>query len=501
MKDAFDQRGQALINADRAVPWRLYRCPHCLAEVSLHRGRVYAAHFRHRDASPQCPEYYPGFSGATGSAANAKREVDLPLWLSLQGRAWSLHVEVPEITAGEAVRFELDLLPTCMVILRRTDGQEGRIGAGDLWPGEGGNLLQVEPSVLDSALSAAGPWPPTVEKGRWHRNLGGMRAAGTVFGREKGGNFRRVDKGRPVFRGQEAVVVAMYPGTPPTAASPLRLDSVPADGGQWLAWQVTIPDEPSIQVDGWLKELSIEVRERAASTRVLTPPTCFEDGVAVFDTAQVLLVQVPRRATNLLAESGGHYAWVDNLRPDGALVEVGGALGAVQLRSDARQDRVEARLTPSPSVQPGGIPPLWQLGWGERQVLPHSSGTWDSRDIEITVRCDLAGVRFNARATAPGGAVPPLDRAHAPELQRWLRRATENADEVEVDAGALGSVRMVFAPAPPASAAGSDSSPGRADSRWQDAYQLAAERTTTAGVPHWRTATRTMIARRGGWRP
>lgn len=496
MFQAVDITASMLCDAHDAERTHRFRCPHCLLRVTPRIGDVRAAHFKHARPSSGCPEYYHGHNSGLQNRDVTTRERSLALWLSAMGNRWSLYIEVPEVAASETALFpDTEMLSACRTVLRRqSDGHEQSIAVSELWPGGGANMLLVPPSSVDATMYTQGPWPTGVDHDRWIRHLDALNVAGTVFGAEKGGDFRRCGGDRPLFRGQHAVVVRPHEIPPPQFLSAEALDPVQEAGTQWMAWRVTLPTEKNHRVERWFQALGVQIRARASTTRILTPASSYDEtNAAVFAAATPIVTRTPSTASCLLVECDTVMSTAE-VPQGGGYVQIAGARGMTQLRSDVPGDYVEMPVEWHDPVDPVALPGFWWLVWDGQKIQPHTVHSWDSRDIAVGVDCSLDGVRFDAQCDSPTVPVPSLRRARTSELQRWLEHAAATATVIEVDAGSLGSVRLEFSCR---TSSNSDEYPKVAHRRWQDMYALAGRQQVS--VPHWRTATRTMISRRDGW--
>lgn len=496
MFQAVDVTVSRLCEAHDAKRTHRFRCPHCLLEVTPRMGDVRAAHFKHTRPSSGCPEYYHGFSNDRQNGAARSRDQSLALWLSPMGNRWALYIEVPEVAESETSLFcDTEMLSSCLTVLRRqSDGLEQSIAVSELWPGGGTNTLLVAPSSVDATMHCQGPWPAGVDRDRWTRHLDALNVAWTVFGAEKGGDFRRYGGDRPLFWGQHTVVVRPQEIPPPQFLSAEALDPVKQAGTQWMAWRVALPAQKNDRVERWFQALGVQIRARTTTTRILTPASSYdESSVAVFTAATPIVTRTPSTASCLLVECDTAMATAE-VSPGGGYVQISGARGVTQLRSDVPGDYVEMPVEWHDSVDPVSLPGFWWLVWDGQKIHPHTVHSWYLRDIAVAVDCSLDGVRFDAQCDSPTVPVPSLRRARTSELQRWLEHAAEIATVIEVDAGSLGAVRLEFSCR---TSLHSDERPKVAHRRWHDMYALTGRQQVS--VPHWRTATRTMMSRRDGW--
>ncbi|AMY54754.1 hypothetical protein [Rhodococcoides fascians] len=432
MKTALDWYDETLVDAAHANLNHPFSCPQCLKDVTSARGEVNAAHFRHKDASPGCPDYHPGLgSSFWGGTADSRLE----LHLAVDGVRWNLYLKLSDLTEKELTLTSVAELRTRQVAILHQNGDISRVNGLSFWPGSGTSTVGVDPANQIRRVYTEGNWPPN--SGRWNQEVQQIPKAGAVFGQDLGGDYRKCTASRPLYLGKPAVLVSSSPAGPPESLKPQKLNQQ----NGFAAWKFVVTNKAVPTARRWLATMDILLTEARDPTVVVTPPTDYRnDETHVIHVDDSPIVSPSTVADVLVAESDGVLA---PLRLDlpGQLAQVTGGLGNIRLRT--RSGDVVNIERQSPWFDGHFDVPAWSLHKGAQVCRPYCTLEVHSiSNLKIAVTQHIP-LRFSAVVRYPDQFSSRVSHVGADGLNSWLQNIRADALFLEISAGSFGVLRII----------------------------------------------------------
>ncbi|MFC4604632.1 hypothetical protein [Rhodococcus kronopolitis] len=489
MFTAIDWASGLLVGAAQAHRGRFYRCPCCLGESFPRAGTSRTPHFAHKSSgvSIDCEDYHPSHGRLTSSFTGLlSRGATEYLFLDLKRSRWQMFVELDEIPFQESRGTAASLLLLNEIEMRRHGKAPQVFSLDQLWPGSARNLVTVEPSPHETRVNPTGQWPSSVDRARWQRVLPGIPSVGIVFVQYRGGSFRRYDPSMPVHWGHRIIVVGSKGSTPPQQMNPLPLEPVRTPEATWLAWVVDLPIMESPSAARWLTRFGIVAAPRQSRTQLLSPPISYtDDGAPLFLMNEPTVALPAAGAEFLVAESAGEVRGSNLPRTNRAMEQRLRAItarspGPVRIRTDKVGDTTTYEVAADLDIRPTPLNTQWSVEFSDQTISPFTTITAISRPESVVVESTVPDLRFTVRTlTATAGTQTARD-LKASAATRWLNEHSSSAQELEVDAGNLGFVRIRFSEPHPEVVRRRRAKPG-----WATAYELSVGRSGTEHRTHW----------------
>lgn len=431
MKTALDWYDETLVDAAHANLNHPFSCPQCLKDVTSARGAVNVAHFRHKDASPGCPDYHPGLGHSFWGATADSR---LELRIAVDEVCWNLYLKLSDLTEKELALTSVAELRSRQVALLHQNGDLSRINGLCLWPGSGTTTVAVDPANQVRRVFTEGIWPPKSD--RWNREAQMIPTTGAVFGQDLGGDYRMCTGGRPLHLGRTAVWVSSSSAGPPESLRPQKLNHQ----NGFTAWRLVVTAKALPAARQWLARMGIAVTDAREPTVVLTPPTYYRnDGAHVIHAEDSPIVAPSSVADVVVAEADGVFAAL-RIDAPGDLVRVAGGSGTIRIRT--RSGDVVHVERQSPWFNGTYDAPAWSLHNGTQVCKPYSAlevGEIGKLKINVTQHMPLqfsAFVRYLDRSSSR------MSRIGADGLNAWLQGIRADALFLEISAGSFGVLRV-----------------------------------------------------------
>lgn len=198
---------------------------------------------------------------------------------------WNLGIYIPELSTDLIAKVDSKSL-TGKLSLRVN---ENSLPVARLWPGKGGAIIDVEPSLKAYQFRLVGPWPkcniPNLPKD-FRLSTDGERflIAGQVA--------RRLHWAAPMELGSSYLALMRLPL--PEKGVPEDLQYVGSDSlrkSGWFLYSFSIPESNSETLPGWCSHLGFALQEKAWKLSLLSPPpTKYSDeGIAVINSPSVII--------------------------------------------------------------------------------------------------------------------------------------------------------------------------------------------------------------------
>lgn len=431
MKTALDWYDEALVDAAHANRNHPFSCPQCLKDVTSARGEVNAAHFRHKDASPGCPDYHPGLGNSFWSGTADTR---LELRIAVDEVRWNLYLKLSDLTEKELALTSVAELRTRQVAVQHQNGDISRMNGLCLWPGSGTTTVGVDPANQVRRVYTEGNWPPSSD--RWNREVQQIPNAGAVFGQDLGGDYRMCTAGRPLYLGRTAVWVSSLSAGPPGSLKPQKLNRQ----NGFTAWRFVVTTGAVPAARKWLARMDIAVTEARDPTVVFTPPTSYrEDGAHVIHADDSPIVAPSSVADVVVAEADGVFAALRIVAP-GQLARVAGGSGTIRIRT--RSGDVVHIERQSPWFDGKFDVPAWSLHNGAQVCQPYSTLEVDEiAKLNVTVLQHMP-LQFSALVRYSDRFCSRMFNIGADGLNAWLQDIRANALFLEISAGSFGVLRV-----------------------------------------------------------
>ncbi|MGW5108090.1 hypothetical protein [Nocardia sp. NPDC004123] len=433
MKHAIDWHFGSLVDAEVAEKSHPgFECPNCWKEVTLARGKINAAYFRHTDESPSCPDYHPGISSSQWTSQHDSR---FALRLAHADDKWTLYIKLPELRTTEIAQVTPQLLKGLAVALQHENGGDPTIVNGlELWPGSGRSTVTFNPANQILRAYPRGDWPG--DPMRWNHAVQNIPAMGAVFCQEMGGDYILCTASRPVYLGRSVVFLAQQPVSPPKWIMTRELES--HDG--FTAWHFVAPRDADSRYSQWLTSLGTTLAEICDPSTFLTPPIDYRnDETHVIRADDCAIIAPSSSAVAIVAESSQEFHLLKLSEP-GDFVRLSGSFRDARLRTRSGDQMHVTNL--AQSRQPFGHSRLWCITIGGRDHWPYSADNIDEiRAPELQVDTEIS-LRFVASVQYPSKPVKRLSHVNSEELRKWLKLVDSTACSLEVDAGSFGIIRI-----------------------------------------------------------
>ncbi|MET8429727.1 hypothetical protein [Nocardia sp. NPDC004860] len=441
MKHAMDWHLELLVDAEDAEKSHPgFECPNCWKEVTLARGKINAAYFRHADESPSCPDYHPGISSS--SQWTSQHDSRFALRLACTEDKWTLYLKLPELRDTEIAKVTPQSLKGLAVALQHENGDPTIVNGLELWPGSGRSTVTFNPAnpILRAYPQGDWPWDPM----RWNHAVQNIPAMGAVFCQEMGGDYILCTASRPVYLGRSVVFLARHPVSPPKWITTRRLES--HDG--FTAWHFAAPCDADSRYSRWLTSLGTALAEIHDLSTFLTPPIDYgNDETHVIQANDCAIIAPSSTAVAIVAESSQELLLLKLSEP-GDFVRLSGSFRDARLRTRSGDQMHVTKRDLAQPQQPFGRARLWCIMIGSRVHRPYSADDIDEiRAPELWVGTEIP-LRFVAKVQYPNKTVTRLSHVNAEELGKWLKLVDSTACSLEVDAGSFGIIRISSAKQP-----------------------------------------------------
>lgn len=438
MKHAIDWHSESLVDADVARKNHPFTCPHCWKVVTLAKGDINAAYFRHNDASPSCPDYHPGLGAS--SQWDTHQDTRFPLRLACADAKWTLYFKLPELQEEEIRSVEPRDLRALAVGLLHQNGDMTSINGLELWPGAGTSTVTVNPANQIRRTYTQGKWPRW-DVNRWNNTVQEIPAMGAIFSQDRGGDYVLCTASRPLYLGRSAVFVAQEPTSPPRWLRSSKLEN--HDG--FAAWHFVAPQTSDTDYSRWLTQLGTAIAETHDPSTVLTPPIDYRnDETHVIRANDCAIVAPSSVAEAIVAQSSLEFQPLRLRSPD-EFVRLSGNFHEARLRTrSGDQIHVVKEDLPTHGKQ-FGHSQLWGITVEGRVCNPYSVIEIEEiRQPRLGIDTELS-LRFTATVNYPHKPPTRLSHADSESVRNWLRVIDSNACMLEVDAGSFGIIRIISA--------------------------------------------------------
>lgn len=432
-----DWHSESLVDAEVANRNHPFDCPNCWKEVTLAQGEINAAYFRHRDASPSCPDYHPG-SGAY-SHRIGHSDSRFVLRLARAEDKWTLYFKLPELQAKEMASVVSPReLVGLTVALQHHNGDITGVNALELWPGSGTSTVTVDPANQIRRTFTQGDWR-TWDFKRWNNEVQDIPATGAVFAQDSGGDYVLCTGSRPLYLGRSAVFVAQEPASPPRWVESDKLESHQG----FAAWHFVAPRATDTRYSQWLKKLGTTMAETRDPSIILTPPIEYRnDETHMIRSGDCAVIEPSSSAAAIVAQTSQEFQAL-KVGKTGQFVRLSGNFFDVHLRTRSGDDMHITGDDFSASEHPFGSSQLWGITIEGEVHMPYSAVEIDEiRALRIGVNTEIP-LRFTATVQYPGKTVTRLSRVNREALQSWLAQIDSSAFSLEVDAGSFGLIRII----------------------------------------------------------
>lgn len=431
MRTALDWYNEDLVDAAEADRNHPFSCPQCLKDVTSARGEVNTAYFRHKDASPGCPDYHPGLgSSFWGGTADSRLE----LRIAVDEVRWNLYLKLSDLTENELALTSVAELRTRQVAILHQNGDTTRINGLCLWPGSGKTTVAVNPANQVRRVFTEGIWPPKSD--RWNREVQQIPNTGAVFGQDLGGDYRMCTAGRPLYLGRTAVWVSSLSAGPPESLKPQKLKHQ----NGFNAWKFVVTTKAVPTARQWLARMGIAVTDARDPTVVLTPPTYYRiDGAHVINVDDSPIVAPSSVADVVVAEADGVFVAL-RIEEPGELARVAGGSGTIRIRT--RSGDVVHIERQTPWFDGKFDVPAWSLHNGTQVCQPYSTLEVDEiGNLNLRVMQHMP-LQFSALVRYPDRFSTRISHIGADGLNAWLQDVRANALFLEISAGSFGVLRV-----------------------------------------------------------
>lgn len=431
MKTALDWHDETLVDADHANLNHPFSCPQCLKDVTSARGAVNTAHFRHKDASPGCPDYHPGLGHSFwGATADSRIE----LRIAVDEVRWNLYLKLSDLTENELALTSVAELRSRQIAILYQNGEISRINGLCLWPGSGTTTVAVDPANQVRRVFTEGIWPPKSD--RWNQEAQQIPNMGAVFGQDLGGDYRMCTAGRPLYLGRTAVWVSSLSAGPPESLRPQKLNHQ----NGFTAWKFAVTTKALPAARQWLARMGIAVTDARDPTVVLTPPTYYRnDGAHVIHVEDSPIVAPSSVADVVVAEADGVFVAL-RINAPGQLARVAGGSGTIRIRT--RSGDVVHIERHSPWFDGKFDVPAWSLHNGTQVCQPYSTLEVDEIGrLNLTVTQHMP-LQFSAIVRYPDRFSSRISHIGADALDAWLQDVRADALFLEISASSFGVLRV-----------------------------------------------------------